>query len=163
MEITTDIPLKGRDWDSAINQLGSIFANRTNYSIYVLCLSIGIMYDKRIEKMPDDGYEHSVPRNVIQNNDNGKMDYFFEAAILSTTTETFTEDERLELAFGDKHDFNKIAFLTQFANYGVTKLATLIGKDPLESMDNIRNFIVATAEGNNFELDELPDDILVEE
>ena len=43
-------------------------------------------------------------------------------------TETFTEEERLELAFGEKTDFNKVTFLTQYANFGVTKLAETGGE-----------------------------------
>ena len=73
MEITSDILLKGTAWNRAINELGSIFTTRTNYSIYMLSLSIGIMYDKRIENPEEAGEDvRSVPRNVINNNDNGK-------------------------------------------------------------------------------------------
>jgi hypothetical protein len=111
----------------------------------------------------EEDYRHSVPRNVLQNNDNGKLDFMFQAAILSTTTESFTEDERLELAFGEKTDFKKIDFLTQFANFGVTKLVEHIGSSPIESMENIKNFLAATVEGNNFDIDALPDDLLTEE
>ena len=161
MEITSDILLKGTAWNRAINELGGIFTTRTNYSIYMLSLSIGIMYDKRIE-IPEEAGEdvRSVPRNVINNNDNGKLDFYYQAAILSTLTETLSEEERLELAFGEKTDFNKIGFLTSFANFGVTKLAELIGSTELESMDKIKNFMVSTVEGRNFEIDALPiDDI----
>ena len=47
MEITTDISLRGTAWNTAIEKLGCIFKTRTNYMIYMLALSIGIMYDKR--------------------------------------------------------------------------------------------------------------------
>ena len=131
--------------------------------IYMLSLSIGIMYDKREEKLPiEEGEEiRSVPRNVIRNNDNGKLDFIFQAAILSTTTEQFSEEERLDLAFGEKTDFKKIEFLTQFANFGVTKLIEYIGDTPIESMENIKNFFALTVEGRNLEIDALPDDILL--
>ena len=119
------------------------------------------MYDRRI--VGEEDYRHSVPRNVIQNNDNGKLDFMFQAAIFSTTTESFTEDERLELAFGEKTDFKKIDFLTRFANFGVTKLVEHIGASPIESMENIKNFLAATVEGNNVDIDALPDDLLTEE
>jgi hypothetical protein len=125
----------------------------------MLSLSIGIMYDQKI--LSEEDYRHSVPRNVIQNNDNGKLDFMFQTAILSTTTENFTEDQRLELAFGEKTDFKKIDFLTQFANFGVTKLVDQIGSSPLESMENIKNFLSSIVEGNNFDIDALPDDILL--
>ena len=161
MEITTDIALRGSAWDVAIEALAPLFKPRAQYSIYMLSLSIGIMYDKRVAN--DEEYHHSVPRNVLQNNDNGKLDFMFQAAILSTTTENYTEDQRLELAFGDKTDFKKIDFLTQFANFGVTKLVEQIGSTSLESMENIKNFLCTTVEGNNFDIDALPDDLLMEE
>lgn len=163
MEITTDISLRGTAWNTAIENLSDIFKTRPNYMIYMLSLSIGIMYDKREEKLPiEEGEEiRSVPRNVIRNNDNGKLDFMFQAAILSTTTEQFSEKDRLELAFGEKTDFKKIEFLTQFANFGVTKLIEYIGDTPIESMENIKNFFALTVEGRNLEIDALPDDILL--
>ena len=161
MEITTDVALRGAAWDTAIDALAPLFKPRAQYNIYMLALSVGIMYDRRIASEED--YRHSVPRNVIQNNDNGKLDFMFQSAILSTITESFTEDQRLELAFGDKIEFKKIEFLTQFANFGVTKLVEHIGSTPLESMENIKNFLATTVEGNNFDIDALPDDLLTEE
>ena len=98
----------------------------------------------------------NVPRNVLNNNDNGKLDFYFQAAILSTLTENFTEEKRLELAFGEKTDFNKMAFLLSFANFGVEKLVEQIGTTPIDSMENIKNFMVSTVEGRNFDIDELP-------
>ena len=161
MEITTDVALRGAAWDQAIDALAPLFKPRSQYSIFMLSLSIGIMYDRRI--VSEEDYRHSVPRNVIQNNDNGKLDFMFQAAILSTTTESLTEDQRLELAFGEKTDFKKIDFLTQFANFGVTKLVEHIGSSNVESMENIKNFLATTVEGNNFDIDALPDDLLTEE
>lgn len=164
MEITTDVMLKGTEWAKAIEKLSTIFRTRTHYSIFMLAMSIGIMYDKRIEKPEEYGEEpKSVPRNVIQNNDNGKLDFMFQAAILSTDTEILSEDERLDLAFGEKIDFNRIAFLTQYANFGVTKLNECIGDSSIESMENIKNFLFSTVEGRNLEIDALPDDILLED
>ena len=164
MEITTDVLLRGTEWDRAISSLGEIFNTRTNNSIYMLCVAIGIMYDKRIEKPEENNEEpRTVPRNVLQNNDNGKLDFIFQAAILSTKTEDFSEEERLNLAFGEKSDFNRMAFITQFANFGVTKLTELIGASTIESMENIKNFFSSTVEGRNFDIDTLPDDILLSE
>ncbi len=164
MEIKSDIRLKGVAWETAISKLSNIFSTRSNYTIYMLCLAIGIMYDRRIAKFDDENVEeHSVPRNVINNNDNGKLDFYFQSAILTTTTEDIAEEKRLELAFGDAVDFEKLSFLTQFANFGVTKLVELIGDTDLESMDNIKNFMVSSVEGRNFEIDELSlDDIDIE-
>lgn len=164
MEIKTDVMLRGVEWAKAIDNLSPIFTTRTHFSIYMLAMTIGIMYDKRIEKPVDDGTDSkNVPRNVLQNNDNGKLDFFFQAAILSTATEILTEDERLDLAFGENNDFNKIGFLTQFANYGVTKLNECLGTSTIETMENIKNFLFASVEGRNLEIDALPDDILLAE
>ena len=164
MEITTDVYLRGTAWNRAIDGLSSIFKTRTHYMLYILSLTIGIMYDQRIEKPVEENEEvKSVPRNVIRNNDNGKLDFMFQAAILSTTTENFSEEERLDLAFGEKTEFKRIDFLTQFANFGVTKLVELIGDTPLESMENIKNFLFSTVEGRNLDIDALPDDILLDE
>lgn len=157
MEITTDIHLKGTAWNKVISELSSIFTTRTHYSLYMLCLAIGIMYDKRVEEPIQNGEEiKTVPRNVIINNDNGRLDFYYQAAILSTLSENITEDERLELAFGEKTGLNKIGFLTSFANFGAEKLSELIGSTSIESMDNIKNFLVATVEGRNFDIDPLP-------
>ena len=164
MEVKSDIMLRGTAWDTAFKSLSEIFKTRTHYSIYILSLSIGLIYDKRIDIPEDNGEEErSVPRNVIQNNDNGKLDYFFQAAVLSTLTEDFTEEQRLELAFGEKTEFNKIAFLTSFANYGVTKLIECIGTTNIESMENIKNYLIATVEDRNLDIDEISDDILLSE
>ncbi len=164
MELRSDIMLRGTAWDTAFKSLSDIFKTRTHYSIYIICLAIGLIYDKRIDVPEENGEEErSVPRNVIVNNDNGKLDYFFQAAVLSTITEDFTEEERLQLAFGDKTEFNKISFLTSFANYGVTKLIECIGTTNIESMENIKNFLIATVEDRNLDIDELSDDILLSE
>jgi hypothetical protein len=164
MEITTDVLLKGTEWTKGLEKLAPIFKNRTHYSIYMLAISVGIMYDQRIEKPTENGEEtKSVPRNVIQNNDNGKLDFMFQAAILSTGTETFLEEKRLELAFGEKTEFNRLAFLTQYANFGITKLNEQIGDTTIETMENLKNFLVSTVEGSNLDISTLPDDILLED
>lgn len=95
--------------------------------------------------------------------DYGKLDFVFQAAVLSTTTQDLSEERRLELAFGEKADFDKLAFLTEFANFGVTKLAECIGDTTLETMENIKNFIAITISGHNLDIDALPDDILLED
>lgn len=164
MELTTDVSLRGTAWNRAIDTLASIFKTRTNYSLYMLALTIGVMYDRRVEKPEENGEDiRNVPRNVLQNNDNGKLDFIFQAAILSTTTEQFSEEERLDLAFGEKTEFKKLEFLTQFANFGVVKLVELIGDSTVETMDNIKNFLVQTVEGRNLDIDALPDDLLLDE
>ena len=130
----------------------------------MLALTIGVMYDRRIEKPDENGEDiRNVPRNVLQNNDNGKLDFIFQAAILSTTTEQFSEEERLDLAFGEKTEFKMLEFLTQFANFGIVRLVELIGDSTVETMDNIKNFLVQTVEGRNLDIDALPDELLLDE
>ena len=164
MEVTTDVSLRGTAWTTAIDNLSNIFRTRTHYSLYMLAMAIGVMYDRRIEKPEENGEDvKNVPRNVLQNNDNGKLDFIFQAAILSTTTEQLSEEERLELAFGEKGDLKKMEFLTQFANFGITKLVELLGASTVETMDNIKNFLVSTVEGRNLDIDALPDDLLIED
>lgn len=164
MEITKDVLLKGTEWAKGLDLLAPIFQTRTHYSIYILAMALGIMYDQRIEKPVENGEDvKTVPRNVLQNNDNGKLDFMFQAAILSTRTEDLSEDERLNLAFGEKSDFNRLAFLTQFANFGITKLNEQIGESTIETMENLKNYLYSTVEGRNLDIDSLPDDILLED
>lgn len=165
MVITSDIMLKGAEWHTADEKLSTIFSKWPHYMIYYLSLSIGILYDKRIAEFEDDGYVMSVPRNVLQNNASTTLDYFFQTAILTTCTETLTEKDRLSLAFADTPsvEFNKIAFLTEFANFGVTILVGLIGESELESMENIKNFLASTMEGTNFEIFDITDEIFEED
>lgn len=163
MELTKDVILRGTAWAKAADNLSGIFKTRTHYMLFMLSISIGIMYDKRIEKLEENGEDpKSIGRNVFVNNDNGKLDFMFQAAILSTTTQEFSEEERLDLAFGEKSEFNKMGFLIEFANFGVTKLVELIADTPLETMENIKNFLVSTVEGRNLDVDGLPDDYLLQ-
>lgn len=164
MEITTDVYLKGTAWNKAITSLSPIFKTRTHYMLYILCISIGIMYDKRIAKPNENGEDvKSVPRTILLSHGFGKLDFMFQAAILSTRTEELSEDKRLELAFGEKAEFKKIDFLTEFANFGVTKLIENIGDSTLESMEKIKNFLVCAVEGNLFDIERVPDEIILSE
>lgn len=168
MELTKDFLLRGPIWGETIDKLAPVFRTRTNYEIFMLCLAIGIMYDQRIPSF-DDGENdpRNVPRNIIQNNDNGRIDLMLQAAILTTSSfNHMTEDQRLDLAFGEKKSndqFDKHDFLLSFANYGVTKLHECIGSSNFESMELIKDFLVKTIEGNNFEIDALPDELLLED
>ena len=140
MEITSDVILKGAPWYQATERLSDIFATRTNYSLFMLSAAIGIMYDQRIAVFEEDDLSQAPrysARNVILTHDDGKLDIYFQSAILSTATVDLSEEERLKLAFGESKEFNKIDFLTQFANFGVTKLVSLIGSTPLETIVNI--------------------------
>lgn len=165
MDFRSDIVLRGVAWDQTIRSLKDIFNTRTYFSIYLLSMSIGIMYDKRIEKLDeaDDSDTYNVPRTVlIKQNMDGRIDFMYQAAILTSQTVDFSEDERLELAFGDNTEsFKKVEFLTGFANFGATKLAEKVGSSDLESMENIKNFLVSTLEGRNFDIDALTEEDLI--
>ena len=162
MELKGDIPLKGVAWDTAITNYSGIFEPRTQYMLFVLSLALGIMYDKRIAtpEGSEDFSSRSVPRNVIYNHDHGQLEFFFQAAILSTTTVEMSEDERLELAFGTDTEYRKIDLLVEFANFGVTKILEQVGSTQLETMENLKNFLIATVEGRNFDIDALSDEDL---
>ena len=167
MEITTDIALKGQEWTQLIDKMSKIFNTRTNYMLYMLCLAIGIHYDsiKTESEMTEfEGSNPSVPRNVVQNNDKGHLDFMFQAAILTTKHVELNEEERLSLAFGEKAlvgKLSKIAFLTQFANYGAVELLKQVGTNDIETMENIKEFVASAIEGTDFRPpDDYPDDIL---
>ena len=74
MELTTDVLLRGTAWNKAIDELAPIFRARPHYMLYMLSMSIGIMYDQRIQKPEENGEDvRSIPRNVFHNNDNGNI------------------------------------------------------------------------------------------
>lgn len=164
MVINSDIMLKGSSWNRTIEALSCIFKSKPHYMIYLLALSIGIMYDQRAKELiadPNDDTK-SIPRAVIRNQDQDRFGIMYEAAILTTATENLTEEERLSKAYDEKtEDREKWAFLMEFANFGVTKLESLIGETPLESMENIKNFLNNSVEGKNLDIDGLPDDLLL--
>ena len=145
MEITRDVPLRGEHWSNTIESLNNIFTlkNATNYSIFIISLAIGIMYDRTLSISDDDSHTtvKTVPRNVITNRGAKQLDDFFQASILTTETVSLSEEERLKLAFGDDVEFDKLSYLIDFANFGVTRLEGLIGDTDTESMENIRQFI----------------------
>ena len=59
MVIKSDILLKGAVWTETIEALKHIFTKTTNYSVFMLALSIGIMYDERLTfEKEDDGETH---------------------------------------------------------------------------------------------------------
>lgn len=157
--ITSDIYLRGKSWRDATENLACLF-ERPNYDTYMLALSIGVMYDQTIEEPEEDGEDpKSVPRNVINNNDGGKLSFIHQAAVLSTKTVDWDEDTRLKNAFGEDLTLNeKIKFLTPFANFGVTKLCELLSDNPIELMENLKNFATSSIEGMNFDIDGLPED-----
>ena len=153
MEITTDVILKGNLWKELTEKLRPIF--KTNWEVYKICTGIGIMYDKQCEyEMDKEENPISIPRTILQRN-SGELDIMFQSAILSTTIVEYNENDRLYLAFDDERaiEFNKMQFLTKYANYGACELKKLIGIDDLETMENIKNFLISSVEGHNFEID----------
>lgn len=155
-KITREIFLKGEDWERIIDQLyRTVFP--TLYDMYVLCASIGIMYDKQLSmnNIKDADASGMVPRTIQQNNAE-ELDILFQTAILTTDCVDFDEDTRLELAFGDTNrveEFDKIHFLTRYANYGAKVLAEQLGDEVLESMENIKELLIRTLSGLNFDID----------
>ena len=57
-------------------------------------------------------------------------------------------------------EFNKLEFLTKFANFGVQKLLEKVSDEPTETMQNIKNFLAATVEGYNYEIYSISDEDL---
>ena len=145
MEITTDVYLRGPVWADTIDKLkGSIFD--TQWGIYAISVALGIMYDKTAECEDDEEDPRYVPRNVLQKGSNvALLELLFRAAILTTRTIDLSEDDRLNLAFGEEKDyeFKRLPFLTSFANYGVQRLAEQIAEDgaTLETMENLMAYL----------------------
>ena len=83
----------------------------------------------------------TIPRVVIFNRGTEVLEDFFQASILTTETESYSEEKRRELAFGENQEIDKLNYLTQFANYGVMVLESLIGETDIQSMMNIRNYM----------------------
>ena len=149
MQLTIDVQLEGPIWQRAVDELvGKFF--KTNWDLYALSISIGMMYDKQIpsKDMIPDGYEMEpkyIPRNMLGHAQNASLlDFMFQSALLTTKNLDYSEDQRLELAFnqGTQPDFNPLHFLTSFANYGVTEVAKLISEDgDLETMESLMTFL----------------------
>lgn len=165
MVIASDIILRGTDWKKAAETYATIFKERLHYDVFLLSASIGVAYDRRKETLDDNsGVDISIPRNVF-NGRSEPFDTLFQSAILTTTTESLEGDERLRIAFAadDENDgFNRIQFITQFANFGVEKLLELDGLDDIDLMEKLLNFVIATTEGHNSEIYALDDDAAAE-
>ena len=166
MEIRGDVNLKGEEWLKALKLLTPFFSqsSQPNYSIYAISMSIGIMYDKQSDIAGEETDEckenpKSVPRTVLYQH-NLDLDFLFQSAILTSSQVAFSEDERMNLAFNETCDiaFDRMSFLTKFANFGVSKLLEQVADDPIETMQNIKKFLAATVEGYNYEIDSIPED-----
>ena len=156
MVIASDLLLRGAVWRRVISSCTKLFTQKPNYDVCLLATAIGVLYDQRIETLPDEDGENSppsVPRNVFNNNSE-PFDELFQTAILTTNTCSFSDKERLNMAFGEgDKDFDKKGFLLSFANFGVTKLEELIADEPFETAEKIKDFLTLTVEGNNIDLD----------
>lgn len=154
MEITTDATLRGHIWSDTIDKLvGSVF--ETYWDLYALSISIGMMYDGRINSkdmvLPDyEGEPKTVPRTVLGKSQNkALLEFMFQSALVATKHLDLNEDSRLELAFSDekKPDFNPIAFLTEFANFGVSKIHEVIkDTEDVETLEALMTFLNSTYE-----------------
>lgn len=160
-QITADVMLKGEVWEKVITGLcPHIF--KTYYSVYLLCASIGIMYDKQeLFEDADNDEVKTIPRTVLHNN-SAELEILFQTAILASNEIDFDEDTRLELAFGSKkmENLTSMQFLTRYANYGAVILVDKITEDALETIENIKDFLASTVEGTNFDIDPLSDDLV---
>ena len=164
---TKDILLRGTAWDKAAEAYKNIFRSRPLYNLFILAASIGIIYDQRIEKLEENGEQpKNLPRNVIDNQEriDHRFDVMAQTAILQTKTFDYSDDERMKMAFDDQDTrINALDLLEEFANFGVTKLVEKIGATELETMENIKDYLIATVEGSNFDINAIPDEDILEE
>lgn len=171
MEITSDVMLKGSDWRKALDLFAPFFPQtlQPNYSIFAISISIGIMYDRQLEVAGEETPEEkenrpSVPRTVLHPH-NTDLDFLFQSAILTTALVSFTEEQRMDLAFNPSTEikFAKLDFLSKYANFGVGKLLEQGSDDPIEAMQKIKTFLASTIEGYNYEIDGISEDDLTDE
>ena len=168
MELTTDASLKGPIWAETLDKLrGTVF--ETYWDVYALSISIGMMHDGQIESdsMVPAGYEaepRSVPRNVLGHAQNkALLEFMLQTALVTTKHLDLTEEQRLELAFGKekKLEFNPVAFLTKFANFGVIKIHEVISDaDDVELLEQLMTFLNTTYEAGVGVMD---DDVDIED
>lgn len=146
-EAKSDVALKGQLWIDYIDKLkGTIFD--TQWELYALCISIGIMYDGQTDFEKLENQNTSVPRTMLNRMDNRTLlDYMLQTAILTTRNVDYDEKTRLTIAFGDDKDkdpnFNEYAFLTKFANYGLKVIDEEIGDytNDIEMMEALMSFL----------------------
>lgn len=174
MELKSDIILKGDSWYK-VNQglVKKVFD--TQWGLFKVCLSIGILYDKQADddKSSDAEGGINIPRTMF-NRFAGEMQFFFQSAILSSNSIDLDEKDRLYLAFSEEIsademegedadlikkgvseralNFDKVEFLKKFANYGAKKLEECISSNDSELMENIMEFLNDSYNGNTEEL-----------
>ncbi len=168
MELKSDAILKGPIWHDTLERLvGTVF--ETQWDVYALCISIGMMYDCQVEadSMVPANYEldpHTVGRNVLGKAQNKSLlEFMLQSALITTKHLQLDENERLELAFNEnaKLEFNPVPFLTKYANYGVTRLAEVISDtSDVEMLEAIMTFLNTAYEAG---ADNVNEDLTVEE
>lgn len=180
MELRSDIILHGGIWRKNIDgYVGTFFS--TQWELFKLCMSIGILYDHRMDDSELKNDEDSdtsegqmtIPRTMF-NRYAREASYFFKTAILTTNTVELSESDRLFLSFSEDikeeemegedpeiiyrgvseeaKQFDKIAFLKTFANYGAVKLGECLSNNANETMDNLITFLGDSFEGKTEEL-----------
>lgn len=163
MELRSDIEFTNESWGEINEKLKGTFFE-TLWDAFMLCVSIGILYDSGVadKNEKDEKVMASIPRTMY-NRHSEDMSYFFKTAILTTNRVSFSEKDRLFLAFSEdvnveelegndeeilKNEvtdeainFNKIAFLKEFANFGAMKIVKCITPNNSETMENIMTFL----------------------
>ena len=154
-EAKSDVALKGQLWIDYIDKLKGVIFD-TQWQLFALCISIGIMYDKQVDFSALEGQNTSIPRSMLNRLENRSLlEYMFQTAILTTRTVDFNEKTRLFLAFGEDKDkdndneieidpnFNEYTFLAKFANYGLTVLDEQLKNctNDIETMQVMMSFL----------------------
>ena len=165
MEFSSDIILKGISWKKTLEGLKPFYKegnHQKNYILFLISASIGIMYDSQKNCADNDISETiNVPRTVLHSH-NSDLDFLFQTAILTSKTVDFDKKTRMDLAFNSKStiEFKKIEFLVKFANFGIGIILEKISNNEIETMKNLRELIVDTFEGNNYNIYGVLDDEL---
>lgn len=174
MELRSDIVLKGDAWYKANQGYVRKFFD-TQWGLFKVCLSIGILYDSQIEEDKSDDAEEgiNIPRTMFNRN-SSEMQFFFQTAVLTSRILKLSESDRLYLAFSDTIieeemegeeaevlkkgvskeaiQFDRIDFLKRFANYGAVKLVECLTSNDSETMENLMEFLNDSYNGETPEL-----------
>lgn len=142
INISSEIALRGKDWDALINGLHG-HAFETIYQIFIMCASIGIMKDELKEIVINDDEKDlvkTIARTVLIRNQDD-LDFLFSTAIITSKTIDLTIEERLRLAFGEKEtSFKQLKFLEGFANVGLYELLPVLSNNDLELLENLKEY-----------------------
>ena len=177
MEIKSDLVFKGKTWNRVDRGYRKKFFD-TQWGIFKICLSIGILYDTQADdeesEVEEDGL--NIPRTMFNRN-SAEMQFFFQSAILTSNCIELNEKDRLYLAFSDEIpeeemegedveilkkgvsekalNFNKIEFMKKFANYGAKKINECLSANDSETMELLIDFLNSSYKGETKELQAL--------